>query len=313
LRASYAMHPIECILRTPPNNDPRIHSVPDREPTIRSRELGEGLRAAMEAAGLTGKEMATLLNWSPSWVSRLLTGRRSCTAADAGSFLGACRVTGEERERLLNLVDDQSTPGWLQQHGSNLPKQLVTLIDHENKATAIYDCQPLIVPGMLQIDEYAHAVISSDPNIPPGEIRDRVAARLARHTLFTSDQRPEFTFYIHEFALRTPVASPEVMSEQLHHLLRMSVRSYITLRVVPVGVGAHVTMGGAFKLMEFTDFKPVVYLESRTSCLFLERVEEIEAYHNVLTALAECTLTEGQSRDLIASYATELHEEPDDH
>lgn len=280
--------------------------MPDREPTIRSRELGEGLRVAMEKAGLTGAEVARLLDWSPSWVSRLLTGRRGCTEADVGSFLGICRVRGKERARLMALVHEQNTPGWLQQHGSNLPKQLATLIDHENKATAISDFDLAFIPGLLQTGEYARAVISRNVNVPADEVEDRMAARLARQTLFSRPRPATFTFVIHEFVLRTPVGGAEVMSEQLHALLRMSVRPCITLRVLPVAVGAHAAMTGAFRLMEFSEFRPVVYLESENSSLFLEKPEETRAYRNILAALADTALTEGQSRELISKIATEL-------
>ncbi|MGH4022264.1 MAG: helix-turn-helix domain-containing protein, partial [Pseudonocardiaceae bacterium] len=66
----------------------------DREPTIRSRELGEGLRRAMEHAGLNGRRAAQLLGWSPSWVSRLLSGKRGGNEVDVSAFLAVCRVTG---------------------------------------------------------------------------------------------------------------------------------------------------------------------------------------------------------------------------
>src|SRR5262245_37010625 len=118
----------------------------DREPTIRSRELGEGLRAAMEKAGLSGVEAARILGWSPGWVSRLLTGKRGCKEIEVAQFLGMCHVRGKEAERLLALVHDQDTPGWLQQHGSTLPKQLRTLIDHESKATTISVYESTMVP-----------------------------------------------------------------------------------------------------------------------------------------------------------------------
>jgi len=104
----------------------------DREPTIRSRELGEGLRRAMERAGLDQKGMASLLDWSQSRVSRLLSGKRGGTEVDVSAFLAVTQVTGPERDRLLRICREQNTPGWLQQHGSRLPKQLLTLIDHEN-------------------------------------------------------------------------------------------------------------------------------------------------------------------------------------
>jgi transcriptional regulator with XRE-family HTH domain len=285
----------------------------DREPTIRSRELGEGLRQAMEGAGLNGRQAAYLLGWSESWVSRLLSGKRGGNALDIAAFLGACRVKSPERDRLLALCQEQNTPGWLQQHGSRLPKQLVTLINHENKAVAIDDFQPIFVPGLLQTGDYARAVISCNVNMPAEEVDERAAARLARQSLLCRDYPPRFTFYVHEFVLRTPVGGSAVMSDQLHHLLRMSVRSYLTLRVVPAKVGAYTAMAGAFTLMEFAEFKPVAYLESETCNLFLERPDEIVAYRRILAALADAALDEGESRELIATVATELYADREDH
>ncbi len=285
----------------------------DREPTIRSRELGEGLRQAMERAGLNGKQAAHLLGWSPSWVSRLLSGKRGGNEVDVAAFLGVCRVKGPERDQLLALCQEQNTPGWLQQRGSRLPKQLVTLIDRENKAVTIGDFQPILVPGLLQTGEYARAVISHNVNVPPEEVDERVAARLARQSLFSRDHPPRFTFYVHEFVLRTPVGGAVVMADQLHHVLRMSTRRCVTLRVVPVALGAHAAMTGAFTLMEFAEFKPVTYLESETSSLFLEKPEEITAYRRILEALSETALGEGESRELIATVAIELYADREDH
>lgn len=111
--------------------------MPHREPTMRSRELGEGLRQIMQNAGVTGKEAARLLDVSPSFVSMLLSGKRTAGEVDVAAFLGVCRAKGPERDRLLALCREQDTPGWFQQHGSRLPKQLVTLIDYENKAVTI--------------------------------------------------------------------------------------------------------------------------------------------------------------------------------
>ncbi|MGH3901196.1 MAG: helix-turn-helix domain-containing protein [Pseudonocardiaceae bacterium] len=285
----------------------------DLEPTIRSRELGDGLRRAIERAGLNGKQAAHLLGWSPSWVSRLLSGKRSPSALDVAAILGLCRVKGEERDRLLALCQEQHTPGWLQQHGSRLPKQLVTLIDHENRAVTYSDIQPMLVPGLLQTSDYARAVLSSIANVPAAEVDDRVAARLARQSLFGRARLARFTFYVHESVLRTPVGGPAVMSEQLHHLLRMAVRPYITLRVIPVALGAHAASAGPFIVMEFTEFQPVVYLESETSSLFLEKPVETAAYQRILGALAETTLGEGESKELIATLATELYADREDH
>ena len=285
----------------------------DLEPTIRSRELGDGLRRAIEQAGLNGEHAAHVLGWSPSRVSRLLSGKRSPTEVDVAAILGMCRVKGKERDRLLALCQEQNTPGWLQQHGSRLPKQLVTLIDHENQAVTYSDIQPMLVPGLLQTSDYARAVISRIATVPPGEVDDRVAARLARQSLFSQERPARFTFYVHESVLRTPVGGSAVMSEQLHHLLRMAVRPYITLRVIPVALGAHAASAGPFIYMEFAEFRPVVYMESETSSLFLEKKEETAAYQGILGALAETTLGEKESKELIATVATELYAGRKDH
>ncbi|MGH3817555.1 MAG: helix-turn-helix domain-containing protein [Pseudonocardiaceae bacterium] len=279
----------------------------DRETTVRSRELGEGLRQAMEQAELNGQQAATLLDWSPSWVSRLLAGKRTASPLHVAAILAVCRVIGAERDRLFALCQDQRTSGWLQQHGSQLPKQLRTLINHEDKAITIRDFQAVMVPGLLQTGDYARAMIRDPRTVPADEVEDRVAARLARRHLFSRERPARFTFFIHEFVLRLPVGGPAVMSDQLHHLLRMSERPYLTLRVVPAALGAHAGIAGHFTLMEFAEFPPVVYLDSQTSCVFLKEREEIAAYQHILAALAGTALNEGESRELIATLATELY------
>jgi hypothetical protein len=111
----------------------------DREPTIRSRELGDGLRKAMVAAGFNGRELGQRLDWPDSKVSRLLNGKRGGTEADVSAFLAICGVKAKERDRLVKLCREVGKTGWLQQHGSRLPKQLRTLMDHEDKAVVISD------------------------------------------------------------------------------------------------------------------------------------------------------------------------------
>ena len=277
----------------------------DREPTIRSRALGEGLAKAMRQAGLNGKQVGHLLGWSSSRVSRLLSGKRGGSEVDVSAFLAVCSVKGTERDRLLELCREQDTSGWLEQY-SRLPLHLVTYIDHEKKATKIDCFQDILVPGLLQTGHYAREVMSSI-NIGANEIDDRVAARLARQSLFSKPRPPSCTFYLHEFALRLPAGSATVMSDQLHHLLRMAVRPTVTLRVVPASLGLHAAVSGSFVLLEFADFRPLVFLESAISGLYLEKPEETRVYKNILTALEDTALDEEESKNLIARVAIDLN------
>ncbi|MGH3830151.1 MAG: DUF5753 domain-containing protein [Pseudonocardiaceae bacterium] len=245
--------------------------------------------------------------------ARICRRKRHATPVQVSAFLSMCRLTGTERDRLLNLCEDQRTPGWLQQHGSQLPAQLTTLINHESKAVVISDFQSTVVPGLLQTGDYARALLQEAGRVPAAEIDDRVAARLARKILFSRERPAAFRFYLHEFVLRLVVGGPAVMVEQLDHLHWMSLRPYLTLRVVPAALGGHAATAGSFTLMEFPEFKPLVYLESETSSLFLERPEEITAYRSILGGLAKTALGEEESRQLIATLATELSAEREDH
>ena len=233
-------------------------------------------------------------------------------ATDVARFLGICRVYGEEAERLLGLCREANKRSWYQQHGSRLPKQLRTYIDHEDKAVTVADFAAMLVPGSSQTGDYARAVLDHIATGPKDEVEERVAARLARSAIFSRAHPARFTYFVHEFALRLPVGGPEVMSDQLHHLLRMSVRSCISLRMIPASLGAHAGLAGSFTYMEFAQIKPVVYMESETATLFMEEPEEITAYRQIIANLAETALDEAQSRDLIGELAIDLYGEDRD-
>jgi transcriptional regulator with XRE-family HTH domain len=281
--------------------------------TIRSRELGEALRAAMERADLSGRALAKKLQWPQSQVSKLLNGRRIADEVDIAAILALCEVTGDLRAELLALARELGKPGWLQQHGARLPTQLRTLIDHESKATTIKEFEAMVIPGLLQTDDYAREMLLRTASIPSAEVQDRVAARLARQSLFSAARRPEFTFFIHELVLHLPVGGRAVMSDQLHHLLRMSVRGYISIRIIPASFGAHAGTAGSCRLMDFVGIPSVVYLEGETSGLFLEEADEIKTYRKVFEAFAGAALDEGQSRDVIGSLATAVYADREEH
>lgn len=284
----------------------------DSRTTIRSREIGDALRLAMERVGLNGKQTAKLLGWSESRVSRMLTGRLAATSDDLSAMLAVLLVTGQERDRLMRLNRDQGKLGWLQSHDSRIPEQLKTLVDNENKATQVTDFEPIVIPGLLQTGDYAQALLERSAVLPANEIQALVATRLGRKSVFSLDNRPSFTFFIHEFALRLPVGSRAIMSDQLHELLRSGVRKYISIRVVPASFGAHAGIAGSCRLMEFAELKPMVYVDEQTASHFLEQSKEVETYRKIFAALDDCALDERQSNDLIARLAVELYADGDD-
>jgi transcriptional regulator with XRE-family HTH domain len=264
--------------------------------TVRSRELGNALRLAMENADLTGKQLATLLGWSESRVSRAMTGGGVPSPMNLSALLAMCRVTGDERDYLLHLSDPQTTLGWQADHR--------ILTDNQQQAASISAFHGLLVPSLLQVAGYAKAVISRTLNVPFSEVEERLASRLASQKIFERGQPPTCTFFIHELCLQLLVGGAKVMAAQLHHLLQMSVRPYISIRVIPTAAGAQPGLIGSCCLLEFADCQPVAYLDNEVAGFFVEEPKHVATYAKVFTALTTAALDEEASRDKLRAAAT---------
>ncbi|GLZ35577.1 hypothetical protein Lesp02_77640 [Lentzea sp. NBRC 105346] len=264
---------------------------------MRGRELGDGLRKVLTRSGFSGRKLATLLGWDHVKLVDLLNGKLGVTEVELAALLGACHAPPDEHAHLLALYREANVRGWWQQHGSRLPIVLRTLIEHENVATEIICWQINLIPGLLQTPAYAHAVITADPNVPADEVDQRVQARLTRQEII--ERGVKLVFYVHEQALRLQFDAPEIMPEQLHHLLQMSVRTNVSLRIVPSSIGPCAGLTGPFVLLKFDGIEPIAHAETQTSTLFIEDKTQVQAYSNVVKALETQALGEAESRRLI--------------
>ncbi|HEV7980735.1 helix-turn-helix transcriptional regulator [Amycolatopsis sp.] len=269
-------------------------------PTIRSREFGEGLRVAIRDAGLGVREVAHKLGLTHPALSHQLSGKRSLSDEDLLSVLILCNVGRDERERLLRLSRESQVRGWLQHYGSGIPEQPRTLVAHERKATDIFDVQWAVLPKLLHTEGYALALLGREAGAS-----DAVVARLARQAVFTRSPPPRTVFFVHEAVIRALIGGVDVMCDQVHHLLKMSIRRSLELRIIPSSAG-HAGQVGSFTLMESSEFGPVVYLEGAVSAVFLEEPDHITAYRRVLTTLDKSALNRTKSQELITALASEL-------
>ncbi|WP_223199146.1 helix-turn-helix domain-containing protein [Solihabitans fulvus] len=280
----------------------------EQESTVRARELGEALRQAMQRAELNGRTLARRLGWSEPKVSSLLNGRHLVSEVDLSSFLALCGVIGAERAELLRLNREQK------HSGEYLTTKLRTLASCEEAALAISNYEAQMIPGLLQTPDYMWGLMRRSKFVREENIAPRVDLRIDRQTIFDRTNPPRCTYFIEEAALRSSVGAPDVMSDQLHHLLRMSVRPYINIQVVPSSAGVHAGLCGAFALMRFDHVNPVVYLETSTSNVFIERPESIAIYEAILSDLSRLALSPGESAHRVATIAAEFAGgETDDH
>jgi hypothetical protein len=276
--------------------------MPKRFSTARGREFGDAVRAALSATGMTAREICEKIDWDPGKLSDLLNGKGGCSEVDVAILLSFCRIAPDERDHLLRLHRQTDTKDWWQHHGDHQPILPRTWYEHLRKAKDFTSWCPLVIPGLLQVPDYTRAVILASANAPHEEVAQRVAARQAMQEVFR--QRLESTFFIHEQVLALPVGGWDVLREQLHHLLRMSVRPYIDIRIVPTSAGAHAGFGGAFDLMKFDRYEPTVFLDTENSTLIVESAVAVKAHSEVLTSLGTIALDAEQSRERITELAT---------
>ncbi len=272
--------------------------MPKRSSSVVGREFGNGVRKVVERTGLTQRRLAELLGWQEAKVCDMLGGKGGVDEAEVRELLAYCRAPLDERDELLALFRETGNV-YLQVPDDGVPDQVRTLINQEKDADEITCWSMVLVPGLLQIPEYVEAVTAKARTVSPENVSATVAARVARAAIL--EYTRTFTFYVHEQALWLPVGGEEVWREQLAHLLRISVRRYISIRIVPRSVGVHAGVSGDFRLMKFPKYPPVVYVESVKCCLFFDDKDTVDTYENILKDLAAIALDEEQSRAVINS------------
>ncbi|WP_156754848.1 helix-turn-helix domain-containing protein [Actinokineospora pegani] len=272
--------------------------------SVRSRTVAAELRKFRESRGLSCAEVGEKLGASASKISRMETGHSGLQVEDVAALLGFYEVSAKKRTELLDLLKRGDQKGWWERQ-ANLPSIWRAVIDFENKATRIQNYEPLIVPGLLQTDEYAAALLrGTEPTLSGAELDNLVATRMARHSLLIGHRAPQYVACIHESALRIPVGGPSVMVRQLRRLIDLGERANITIRVVPASSGAHSGLRGPFMILEFAEEPSLVYIENQDTGLFLEEEADLAGYRlalrNILSEAVAPDATEAALTALIA-------------
>jgi len=278
-------------------------------PTVRRKRLGIELRRLREQASLTCEEVGQRLDCSGTRISRMETGRISVRPGDVRELLEIYGVTGTEADALVQLAREARRKGWWHTYGRVLPPWFEAYVGLEAAAVRFRDFQAMVVPGLLQTEDYARAVLRAAPN--PGRAEDidrQVALRMERQAILGQANPPDLWVVLAENIIRVQVGGPAVMRAQLRRLIDVAERSNVTLQVLPFTTAAHVQPISPFTILEFPDpaDPTVVYLEHLTGSLFLETDEEISRYTVVFDHLRAEALGTAPSIDLIARVAAEL-------
>jgi transcriptional regulator with XRE-family HTH domain len=271
--------------------------------SARRRELGNELKYVREQAELSGHELARILGWVPSKVSRYEGGRRTPSELDVAVFLTSCGAKRTELERLLKLAREADAPYWVRPHSHQLPDQLRSLMIQESSACAIRGYEPLVVPGLLQTEGYARAVFQWMNKLDDHFVDSLVEARIGRQSILRRRLPPRCTFFIHERALRSTLGGARVMNEQLLHLVFSASLPHCSIRVLPESTGDYGAAGGPFMLMEYAAYPPAAYAETYTAGLFVEEPHDVATYGEILNVFDSDALKGGESVEWLAELA----------
>jgi transcriptional regulator with XRE-family HTH domain len=265
------------------------------------RELGSELRRLR--GDRRGADVSSALGWSESKLSRIETAHTGITEADLDRLLTAYDVRVEDRDRLRDLARRSRVRAWWTPYRSSVPDPYDEYVALEADAIAICEWEALIVPGLLQTDEYARSVIEVGADIGDTEtISRRLALRMARQAVLTRDPPPSLQLIVDEAVLYREVGGKDVLSRQLLRLVEASHRPGLELLVLPFSAGAHAGQTESFMVLEFEEGtrSPVVHSEGLTGGLFRVTADEVEVYQDALDDLRERALSAEDSRTVIA-------------
>ncbi|MDI6518753.1 helix-turn-helix transcriptional regulator [Streptomyces coelicoflavus] len=281
-------------------------------PTVRSRRLGAALRQFRHAAKLDQPQAAEIIAASQARVSRLESGHVTARVIEVRLLLDAYGVCDlEVRAKLEELAKHSKNRGWWLEHAEHLRPDYVDHIALEDDATYIREWQPVMVPGLLQTQAYAEAVVAGGPHyLAPERIAELVKVRLARQAKI-EEGGASYTAILWEAALTHPLVRPEVHREQLLAVLEAGKRKNVTVQVLPFSAGVLAGYSSAFYSFSFDEEPTVeaVAMDNLRGTSVLEGAEDLAAYANAYDLLRSSALAPDASAKLIRGILRSLKED----
>jgi transcriptional regulator with XRE-family HTH domain len=271
--------------------------------------LAAELRRLRKGADLTREAVTDKTGINNATLYRIETARARPQMRTLIGLLNLYEVDDEQRTYLTSLCRDASQQGWLRPYHSDLPEEYTAYISFENEAQGLRNYESLFIPGLLQTEDYARAVIRGVlPAATDTEVEDRVRARIERQDVLTKEAPLKFWAVLDEAALRRVVGGPAVMRAQLDHLASAAKTPNVTFQVIRFGAGAHPGMPGQFVLMDFIDpmDTDLIYIDTMAGDLFLESDADISRYRTIFDNLVAVALSPNDSAALVADISSEL-------
>ena len=273
--------------------------------------FADELRAHRSANGWTQADVAAKISYSESLIAQVETCRKAATP-ELAKALDRVFATPGFIEDAPNVPGTPGTFGRLVVRLRNLPfpASFRSFAPHEAEATALYIFEHSLIPGLLQTEAYARAILETHPDVTEDVVSERLAGRLSRQEILERDDPPPpvVCALIDQSALNRVIGGPVAMRDQLLHLAAMSRRPNITVQIIP-NTGAHPGLLGAFTVADLGGSPGIVNLEDIADGRVTEDAATVSMVALRFHTLRGDALSKGASRDLIEGVIQERWKE----
>lgn len=273
----------------------------DAQPNVHRRRLGLELRTLRKEAGLNLNDAAQKLKLSGApALSKIENGKQRVPPVAIAGFLEAYECVDEARaveiRGLATLASSAKRTSLLTKYRDSVRDPFAEYVHLEELARRA-ETFNVIVPGLLQTEQYAQAMVAGSRKwSTQRDIRRFVELRMVRQMALTRSDPLHLWCVLDEAALRRQVGDEGVMQQQLAHLIEVAEGlSHVTVQVLPFAKGAHTGVDGAFTLLHFEAGPPVAVVEPMTTSLYLEEERDIGRYETGFNHLQADALDPEQS------------------
>lgn len=271
---------------------------------VRQHRLRAELRRIREESGRTQKVVAEALGWSTSKVIRIEKGTVNVSTSDVMALLHYYRIDDPFVADDLLAAARARDEGWWEEYRPFCSQQFVNFLGYEDSATRIRQYLGLVVPGLLQTEEYARALVD-DGRKDPEEIEREILIRMRRQELLGRPNCPALQFVLDEACLHRWVGGPDAMRRQLHALKEATQHPSVSIRIVPFTVGMYAGMqGSSFTIFDVPSLAPVVIVEDPEHDVNLDG-QDVSKYVETFGELQQIA-NEGEVEEIIESMIERL-------
>jgi len=255
-------------------------------PTVLRVVLGKRLRDLRQKAGLTYEKAGAALDVTHATIRRMERAEVGLKVPYVEKLLRTYGVTDQaEIDGFLALTREANRPGWWHRYRDVLPEWFSAFVSLESESHVIRAYEPHYVPGLLQTEDYARAVLrAGKPHASDEEIDRGVALRMERQRLLAREEPPLLWVVMDETVLRRPIGGPGIMREQIGRLIEACSMPRVRLQVMPFAAGPHPAMYGPFHIFRFPipELPDVAYSESLVGAVYFDQRDDVSAFQEAL-------------------------------